>query len=108
MEITSSHFRGGSSKPGAEVTQVIRSMTKTRKLPNRAQFLKKMREYLTQSKARLIGELATQFRNERDCSRDDGLDSCDLAFAENERELTTCSPIESDLRSLRSTVPSRE
>jgi len=64
-------------------------MIKRGKAASRSQFLKKMREYLTDAKARLMREIAAQLRNEREASRDDCLDSCDLAYAENEREMSS-------------------
>jgi RNA polymerase-binding transcription factor len=64
-------------------------MIKRKKAMRREQFLAKMREYLTGTKTRLIREIATQLRTERDASRDDCMDSCDLASEENERELST-------------------
>jgi DnaK suppressor protein len=64
-------------------------MIKRKKAIRREQFLAKMHEYLTGTKTRLIREIATQLRTERDASRDDCMDSCDLASEENERELST-------------------
>ncbi len=61
-----------------------------RKTPkSRAQFLAKMREYLTDTKTRLVREIAAQLRAARESSRDDCMDSCDLASEENEREMST-------------------
>ena len=64
-------------------------MIKRKKAMRREQFLAKMHKYLTGTKTRLIREIATQLRTERDASRDDCMDSCDLASEENERELST-------------------
>jgi DnaK suppressor protein len=64
-------------------------MIKRKKAMRREQFLAKMNKYLTGTKTRLIREIATQLRTERDASRDDCMDSCDLASEENERELST-------------------
>jgi DnaK suppressor protein len=64
-------------------------MIKRKKAMRRAQFLAKMHKYLTGTKTRLIREIAAQLRTERDASRDDCMDSCDLASEENERELST-------------------
>jgi DnaK suppressor protein len=64
-------------------------MIKRKKAMRREQFLAKTHEYLTGTKTRLIREIATQLRTERDASRDDCMDSCDLASEENERELST-------------------
>lgn len=64
-------------------------MIKRKKAIKRDQFLAKMHEYLTGTKTRLMREIADQFRTERDASRDDCMDSCDLASEENEREMST-------------------
>jgi len=64
-------------------------MIKGNKAARREQFLAKMRDYLTGTKTRLIQEIAAQLRTERDASRDDCMDSSDLASEESERELST-------------------
>jgi DnaK suppressor protein len=55
---------------------------------NRDQFLAKMHEHLTDSKTKLLREMTAQLQIGRDASRDDGMDSGDLAFEENEREVS--------------------
>jgi RNA polymerase-binding transcription factor DksA len=55
---------------------------------NRDQFLARMHEYLIDSKTKLLREMTTQLQTGRDASRDDGTDSGDLAFEENEREVS--------------------
>ena len=64
-------------------------MIKSNKAARREQFLARMRDYLTGTKTRLIREVAAQLRTERDASRDDCMDSGDLASEESERELST-------------------
>jgi DnaK suppressor protein len=59
------------------------------KATKRDRFLAKMYQYLTDTKTRLIGEIATQLRIERDNSRHECMDSCDLASEENAREMST-------------------
>ena len=55
---------------------------------NREQFLAQMHEYLTDLKTKLLREMTAQLQTGRDASRDDGMDSGDLAFEENEREVS--------------------
>jgi DnaK suppressor protein len=64
-------------------------MIKRKAAMNRDQFLAKMHEYLTDSKATLLREIKAQLQTERDASRDDCMDSADLACEENEREVST-------------------
>jgi len=59
------------------------------KATKRDQFLAKMHANLTQTRARLIREISAQLRSERDISRDDCMDSSDLASEESEREMST-------------------
>jgi DnaK suppressor protein len=63
-------------------------MIKRKPATNREQFLAKMHEYLTDSKTKLLREMTAQLQIGRDASRDDGMDSGDLAFEENEREVS--------------------
>jgi DnaK suppressor protein len=63
-------------------------MIKRKTAMNRDQFLAKMREYLTDSKTKLLREMTAQLQTGRDARRDDGMDSGDLAFEENEREVS--------------------
>lgn len=53
----------------------------------RRQLLAKMHATLSETRARLIGEIAAQVRIGRNASRDDCMDSCDLASEENERQM---------------------
>jgi DnaK suppressor protein len=64
-------------------------MIKRKKAESREHFLAKMREYLIDIKTTLVREIATQLRTERETSRDDCMDSCDLASEENDREMST-------------------
>ncbi len=64
-------------------------MTNKNKVTKRDQVLATMHAYLTDTRTRLVREIAAQLRSERDISRDDCMDSCDLASAENEREMST-------------------
>lgn len=64
-------------------------MISKKKALKRDQFLTKMHTYLTDTKTRLMREIAAQLRSDRDTSRDDCMDSCDLASEENEREMST-------------------
>lgn len=64
-------------------------MIKRKQTVNRDRFLVKMHEYLTDSKTRLLREMTAQLHTERDTSRDDCMDSGDLACEENEREIST-------------------
>ena len=64
-------------------------MIKRKAAMNRDQFLAKMHEYLTDSKATLLRETKAQLQTERDASRDDCMDSADLAAEQSEREIST-------------------
>jgi len=64
-------------------------MISKKKATKRDQFMAKMHSYLAETRTRLIQEIAAQLRSERDISRDDCMDSCDLASEENEREMST-------------------
>jgi len=64
-------------------------MFKSKKAMSRDQFLANMYGYLTDTRTRLMREISTRYRAERETSRDDCLDSCDLASEENEREMST-------------------
>ncbi|MGO9605950.1 MAG: TraR/DksA family transcriptional regulator [Candidatus Binataceae bacterium] len=48
-----------------------------------------MLEYLTGLRTTLLRDIAAQLRTGRESSRDDCMDSCDLASDENEREIST-------------------
>jgi DnaK suppressor protein len=64
-------------------------MIKRNKTMRRTRFVAKMQENLTTTKTRLLREIAAQLRTGRDTSRDDCMDSCDLASEENVRETST-------------------
>jgi DnaK suppressor protein len=64
-------------------------MTKKARLMSRQQFLMKMHTHLSDSKAKLVREIAALFRTGMDTDRDDCLDTCDLGCDENEREMST-------------------
>jgi DnaK suppressor protein len=64
-------------------------MIKRKKAMSRNQFLAKMHEYLTDTKTRLMQDIAAQLRTGRDTDRDECMDSCDLASEENDREVST-------------------
>jgi DnaK suppressor protein len=51
-------------------------------------FLAKMHALLTAEKSKLVLESAAQLRSGRDLSRDDCMDSCDLAAEEHQREMS--------------------
>jgi DnaK suppressor protein len=65
-----------------------KSMAK-RTATSRDRFLAKMYRYLTETKARLVQEAESAVRTAREGSRDECMDSCDLASEDNERELRT-------------------
>jgi RNA polymerase-binding transcription factor len=58
-----------------------------RKAQSRSGLLAKMHAFLSETKARLMEEFAAQVRMGRNASRDDCMDSCDLASEENERQM---------------------
>jgi DnaK suppressor protein len=64
-------------------------MINNKKPTKRDQFLIKMHSHLADAKTKLMLEIAAQLRSGRDISRDDCMDSCDLASEENEREIST-------------------
>jgi RNA polymerase-binding protein DksA len=55
----------------------------------RRRFLKEMNAHLTQSRDNLTREMAAQLRSQREGGRDECMDSCELAFDENAREIST-------------------
>jgi hypothetical protein len=63
-------------------------MIKKMKATRRGQFLAKIREHLIGMKIRLIQEINSEARSERECHRDDCMDSSDLASEEYEREMS--------------------
>ena len=64
-------------------------MTSKNKDTERDQFLMKARTSLTEMKTKLMREIATQLRNEREGTRDECLDSSDLASVESDREVSS-------------------
>src|SRR5579863_4166148 len=58
-----------------------------KKAQSRGQLFAKMHESLSETKARLMEEIAAQLRIGANASRDDCMDSCDLASEENERQM---------------------
>ncbi len=64
-------------------------MIKRKKVVSRDQFLANMDKFLADAKTRLMWEIAVRLRNERNASRDDCMDSCELAYEANAREMST-------------------
>ena len=64
-------------------------MTSKNKDMERDQFLVKARTSHTEMKTKLMREIATQLRNEREGTRDECLDSSDLASVESDREVSS-------------------
>src|SRR5580658_11148617 len=62
-------------------------MTKKPVAANRAKFLGKMREQLLEMKAKLLGEIDSALRAEREGNKDEGMDTYDLASEERDREI---------------------
>ena len=54
---------------------------------NRNKFLAKAREQLLDAKNKLLGELDTELRAEREGNKDEGMDTYDLASEERDREI---------------------
>jgi RNA polymerase-binding transcription factor len=54
---------------------------------NRKKFLSKVREQLAGMKAKLLSEIDTELRAEREGNKDEGLDTYDLASEERDREI---------------------
>lgn len=54
---------------------------------NRKKFLAKMREQLLETKTRLLGEIDSELRAEREGNKDEGMDAYDLASEERDREI---------------------
>jgi len=54
----------------------------------RLRFVKEMSDYLAESRAGLKREMAAQLRSQREGDRDECMDSCELAFDENAREIS--------------------
>jgi DnaK suppressor protein len=62
-------------------------MAKNPVAPNRKKFLAKAREQLLETKTRLLGEIDSESRAERESNKDEGMDSYDLASEERDREI---------------------
>lgn len=63
-------------------------MTKKPAAANRKKFLSKVREQLAEMKTKLLGEIDTELRAEREANKDEGLDTYDLASEERDREIS--------------------
>src|SRR5579871_1531005 len=55
---------------------------------SRKKFLTKMHEQLTEMKAKLLGEIDSELRAEREGLKDEGMDTYDLASEERDREIS--------------------
>ena len=62
-------------------------MTKKPVAADRKKFLEKMREQLLEMKAKLLGEIDSEMRAEREGNKDEGMDTYDLASEERDREI---------------------
>jgi len=60
---------------------------KTAAATNRKKFLAKMREQLGEMKTKLLSELDSELRAEREGNKDEGMDTYDLASEERDREI---------------------
>lgn len=58
------------------------------KSTNRKKFLTKTRERLLEMKNKLLGEIETELRAEREGNKDEGMDTYDLASEERDREIS--------------------
>jgi DnaK suppressor protein len=54
---------------------------------NRKKFLSKMREQLVEMKTKLLSEIDSELRAEREANKDEGMDTYDLASEERDREI---------------------
>ena len=62
-------------------------MTKKPAAANRKKFLAKVREQLADTKAKLLSEIDSELRAEREGNKDEGMDTYDLASEERDREI---------------------
>ncbi len=62
-------------------------MPKKTAATSRKKFLTKMHEQLTEMKAKLLGEIDSELRAEREGNKDEGMDTYDLASEERDREI---------------------
>jgi DnaK suppressor protein len=62
-------------------------MPKKAAAANRKKFLSRAREHLLDMKNKLIGEIDSELRAERESNKDEGMDTYDLASEERDREI---------------------
>ena len=62
-------------------------MSKKPVAANRRKFLAKTREQLLETKTKLLGEIDSESRAEREGNKDEGMDTYDLASEERDREI---------------------
>ncbi len=62
-------------------------MPKKTAATNRKKFLAKMREQLSEMKTKLLSEIDSEMRAEREGNKDEGMDTYDLASEERDREI---------------------
>jgi DnaK suppressor protein len=62
-------------------------MPKKAAATNRKKFLAKMREQLGEMKTKLLSEMDSELRAERESNKDEGMDTYDLASEERDREI---------------------
>jgi RNA polymerase-binding transcription factor len=62
-------------------------MPKKTAATNRKKFLSKMREQLVEMKTKLLSEIDSELRAEREANKDEGMDTYDLASEERDREI---------------------
>ncbi len=62
-------------------------MTKKPAIASRKKFLDNARENLLETKEKLLGEIDSELRAERESNKDEGMDSYDLASEERDREI---------------------
>src|SRR5271154_6897615 len=66
---------------------VVNSMAKKPDTADRKKFLAKAREQLLETKNKLLGEIDSELRAEREGNKDEGMDTYDLASEERDREI---------------------
>ncbi len=62
-------------------------MPKKAATSNRAKFLNHVHEHLIETKARLLEEMETELKAQREGNKDEGMDAYDLASEERDREI---------------------
>src|SRR5260370_35840820 len=65
-----------------------RAMPKKSTAANRKKFLADLREQLLDTKAKLLAEIESELKAEREGNKDEGMDTYDLASEERDREIT--------------------